>query len=121
MSLLIKWVVSAVVFLLAGRIIPGFHISSIPGAFGAALVLGLLNAIVRPILLLFTLPINFLTLGLFTLVINAGMVGLTSYLLKDSFKVDSFFAAFLGALFISLVSTVLNFMLGTGKKKKKDD
>lgn len=120
MSLLIKWVVSTVVFLLAGHIVPGFHVSSLQGAFVAALVLGLLNAIVRPILILFTLPINFLTLGLFTLVINAGMVGLTAYLLKDSFQVDGFFAAFLGALFISLVSTVLNFMIGTDKKKKDD-
>lgn len=120
MSLLLKWVVSAVVFLLAGYIVPGFHVSSLQGAFVAALVLGLLNAIVRPILIFFTLPINLLTLGLFTLVINAGMVGLTAYLLKDSFQVDSFFAAFLGALFISVVSTILNFMLGTGKKKKDD-
>ncbi len=86
--------------------IPGIAINSEPPLVGAlvfALILGILNAFLRPILLLLTLPLNILTLGLFTLVINAIVFWLAS-LLGSGVAVDSFPAAFFGALLVSVVS-----------------
>lgn len=98
----------------------------------ASLVLGILNAFVRPILFFFALPFLILTLGLFTWVINALLLYLVGLLLKPYFWVDSFLYAFLGALIISIVSTLLNIATGNaqlsvrrgpppGKKKNDDD
>ena len=75
-----------------------------------AIIFGLINAIIRPILLLLTLPINVFTLGLFTLVINALMLWLTSWI-SGALSVDGFITAFLGAFIISVVSTVLNWFI----------
>ncbi len=78
----------------------------------AALLLGILNAFVRPILMLLALPLLIFTLGLFTLVINALLVYFVGFLLRPDFYVDSFGYAFLGALIISIVSIALNIMTG---------
>lgn len=75
-----------------------------------ALVFGLVNAVLKPVLLLFSLPLLFLSLGLFTLVINAGLLLLTDQL-TDRFSVDGFGTAFLAALFISVVSMILSGIL----------
>lgn len=75
-----------------------------------AIIFGLVNGIIRPIVKLLTLPINLVTLGLFTLVINALMLWLTSWL-SGALTVDGFITAFLGALIISIVSTVLNWII----------
>ena len=98
----------------------------------ASLLLGLLNAFVRPILMVLTLPLVFFTLGLFTLVINALLLYLVGILMYPHFQVDTFGFAFLGALIISLVSLMLHALTGTGrvsihrsspppKQKSKDD
>ena len=98
----------------------------------ASLLLGILNAFVRPILLLLALPFLIVTLGLFTWVINALLLYLVGLLLNPHFEVDSFLYAFLGALIISIVSTVLNIATGNaqlsvrrgpprGKKPNDDD
>jgi len=95
----------------------------------AALILGLLNAFVRPILLLLALPLVFFTLGLFTLVINAVLLYFVGVLLSPHFQVDSFGFAFLGALIIAVVSLVLHVMTGGARftigrgppPNKKDD
>lgn len=115
-SLLIRWVVMTAAILVAGYVVPGFHISALQTAFIAAVILSLLNAVLRPILVILTLPINFLTLGIFTLVINAALVGLTAKIVKNGFQIDGFGAAFLGALLISIVSTLLGLMIGADKK-----
>ena len=75
-----------------------------------AIIFGLVNAIIRPILLLLTLPINVFTLGLFTLVINALMLWLTSWI-SGALTVDGFITAFLGALIIAIVSTIINWFI----------
>ena len=81
----------------------------------AALLLGILNAFVRPILMLVALPLLIFTLGLFTLVINALLLYFVGFLLKPNFYVDSFGYAFLGALIISIVSIALNVLTGGGR------
>ncbi len=95
----------------------------------AALLLGLLNAFVRPILLLLALPLLIVTLGLFTWVINALLLYFVGRLMAPYFQVDSFGFAFLGALIISIVSTALNILTGNARVSvhrrppppKKDD
>jgi putative membrane protein len=77
-----------------------------------ALLLGILNASIRPILVIFALPLLIFTLGLFMLVINALMLCFVSWLMRPYFQVDTFGAAFLGALIISIVSVILNIMTG---------
>ena len=81
----------------------------------ASLLLGILNAFVRPILMLIALPLLIFTLGLFTLVINALLLYLVGALLQPHFTVDSFWSAFLGALIISVVSIALNLLTGNAR------
>ncbi|HEY3760780.1 MAG TPA: phage holin family protein [Verrucomicrobiae bacterium] len=81
----------------------------------ASLILGLLNAFVRPILLLLALPLLIFTLGLFTLVINALLLFFVGVLMQPNFRVDSFWSAFIGALIISVVSIFLNAMTGNAR------
>ena len=83
-----------------------------------ALVLSLLNMFVRPILILLTLPFNLITLGLFTLVINAFLLLCTSWLLKTKFQVHGFMAAFWGSLVISIVSSLIHWII---KPKKHEE
>jgi putative membrane protein len=106
-GLLLRWALNAFALWVVSVVVPGIHADGIPATFIAALVLGILNALVRPIVLLLTLPINLLTLGLFTFVINALMLEMTSALVRG-FSVDSFGSALIGALLLSLVSFALN-------------
>ena len=85
----------------------------------AALVLGLVNAIVRPILILFTLPLTFLTLGLFLLVVNAITFGLAAYFVKG-FAVNGFWAALFGSIVMSIIASVLSMFIKVGDAKKAD-
>lgn len=110
MHLFLRWVVSALSVILTAYIVPGVRIANVWTAFIAALIIGLINALVRPLILLLTLPVNILTLGLFTLVINGLMFWLASSIVKG-FDVANFTAAFLGALVYWLVSWVANGLL----------
>ena len=85
--------------------------------FIASLLLGILNAFIRPIMLLITLPLLIFTLGLFTPVINAVLLYLVHWLMGEHFEVDSFGWAFLGAIIISVVSAALNVLTGTSKAR----
>jgi len=114
MQLLLRFVLNALAVLAAAYIVPGITVKSFWVALIAALVIGIVNALVRPILLILTLPINILTLGVFTLIINALMFWLAAYLVKG-FDVANFTAAFLGALVFWIVSWFTNAMLGSGK------
>ena len=110
MRLLIGWAVNALVLLALPYLLPGVQLRGFGSALIAALVLGLLNTLIRPILLVLTLPINVLTLGLFTLVVNGLMFWLAARLV-DSFQVAGFWWAVLGALVYSLISWAISALL----------
>lgn len=107
MYLFLRWFISAATLLLVAYLVPGFHVAGWYAAFVAALVLGLVNALIRPILLILTLPVNILTLGLFTLVINAFMLYIVSSVVKG-FEVSGFAPAFLGAIVLWLIGWMVN-------------
>lgn len=107
MYLLVRWFISAATLLLVAYLVPGFHVSGWYAAFIAALVLGLVNALIRPILLILTLPVNILTLGLFTLVVNAFMLWLVSTVVKG-FEISGFAPAFWGALVLWLIGWLVS-------------
>ncbi|HET8575093.1 MAG TPA: phage holin family protein [Candidatus Paceibacterota bacterium] len=123
MYLLAKWLIAALALLLASALVPGITISSLYVALVVALVLGFLNAIVRPVLILLTLPINILTLGLFTLVLN-GLIFWFVASFVQGFEVHGFFTAIVGALFVSVVSWAGNQLLKghhSGSHQKKSE
>ena len=117
-ALLIRWIILTVAVLLSGVVIQGITVQSPLKAFLAAVVLSLLNAILRPILILLTLPINFLTLGLFVLVINAFLLWLASVILHGGLVIHGFMPAFLGALFISVMSGMLNWLVKSSDRRR---
>lgn len=110
-----RWLINTLALILVSRIIPGFHIDSLFHAFIAALILGLVNATIRWVLVVLTLPINILTLGLFTFVINALMILLVSNIVKG-FTVDGFAAAFWAGLILWLISWLTNSLIGQNQK-----
>src|SRR2546426_11673212 len=99
MGFLFRVLVNAFAIYLVAEIVPGITVASVPAALGAGLVLGLINAVVRPILVVLTLPVTLLTLGLFLLVLNAFCLWLTSLLVKG-FEVHGFLAAMFGSLLV---------------------
>jgi putative membrane protein len=105
-GLFIRWLILTLSILAAAYLFEGIEVTSIASAIFAAAVLGILNAFFRPLLLLLTLPINLLTLGLFTFVVNALMLMLTSGIISG-FHVEGFWSAVFGSLVISLVSWLL--------------
>lgn len=112
MKLLFRWVVNAAALLLVAYLIPGFEVTGIGVALLAALVLGLVNALVRPLLVILTLPLTVVTLGLFLLVINALMLWLASSILPG-FSIATFFAAVYGALILWVVGLLTNWIIKT--------
>lgn len=106
MNIILRWIINAIAIILAAYLLPGVTISGFGGALILAIVLGLINALIRPILLLLTLPINVLTLGLFTLVINALLILLADGI-SPGFEVDGFWWALLFSLVLSLINGVL--------------
>jgi putative membrane protein len=106
-SFFLTWFLTAVALFLTAAIVPGIAIASFSVAIVAAVVLGLINAIVKPILVFFTLPLTLLTLGLFLFVINAIALMLTAYFTRG-FQVNSFFDALFGSIILSIISGVLN-------------
>ncbi|MGH7276561.1 MAG: phage holin family protein [Candidatus Rokuibacteriota bacterium] len=107
MGFVIRVLVNGVAIYLIAQIVPGIAVNGILTALGAGLVLGLVNAIVRPILLVLTLPVTLVTLGLFLFVLNAFCLWLTAQLVKG-FEIHGVWAALFGALLVSVVSWVLN-------------
>jgi putative membrane protein len=107
---IIRWFVNAVALGAAGLIVPGIVFHRMRDLLIAAAVFGVLNTIIKPILIILTLPINILSLGLFTFIINAFMLSLTASFL-GGFDVSGFWAATGGAIIVSLVSIILNLML----------
>jgi len=107
MKLLVKWMLSATALLALAHLYSGVQVQSFGQALLAALVIGLLNALLRPLLILLTLPVTVLTLGLFLFVINALMFWSAASLL-DGFVVTGFGAALVGSLLYSVMGIVIN-------------
>ncbi|HNT44199.1 MAG TPA: phage holin family protein [Syntrophorhabdaceae bacterium] len=110
MGLLLKWLIMAASIIIAAYFIPGVRVGSFFSALWVALFLGVVNILVRPVLILITLPINILTLGLFTFVINAVLVLLASSVIKG-FEVAGFWWALLYSVVLSLVNYVINLIV----------
>lgn len=107
-KLAIRWAILTLAVFVAAAVVPGVHVrGGVLTYLWVALLFGLVNAILGPILRLLTLPFTLITLGLFALVVNGILVAVTAGL-SSKFDVGGFFSAFLAALVISLVSTVLN-------------
>lgn len=113
-SLLLTWILSAVGLLLTTYIVPGFIVNSLGSALLAVVIIGFFNMLLKPLLLLLTLPINILTLGLFTFVINAIILKIAASLL-DGFIIETWFAAIVGAIVLAIIHAVL-FALFKSKK-----
>jgi putative membrane protein len=111
LKLLAKWLLSAAALLLVAYLYSGVQITSFAAALIAALVIGLLNAVLRPILVLLTLPVTVVTLGLFLFVINALMFWSAAGVL-EGFYVRGFVAALIGSLIYSLIGVVIDSALG---------
>ena len=114
-GLFIRWLVSAVALYLTSLIVRGIEIHGVFPLLFAAVTIGILNAIVRPFVLLLTLPLNILTLGLFTLVVNAGMLWMASEVVKG-FEVHGFWSALGGWLLMSLFTFCINVLIGESGK-----
>lgn len=112
MGLLLIWILNAVALLIVAYILPGISVASFGSALIAALVLGLLNTLVKPVLVLLTLPITVVTLGLFLLVLNALVFWFVGSVLKG-FQVDGFWWAFLGALIYSIIASLLSGLIAS--------
>jgi len=106
-GIFIRWLTSTGAIILTSYLLSGIHVDGFLAAFFAAAMLGILNALFRPVALLITLPINILTLGFFTFVINALMLKMASGVISG-FDVEGFGSAILGALMISVISWLLN-------------
>jgi len=106
-NFIIRLLVNAIALVIVAYLLPGVHLASFTAAVIVALILGIVNAVVRPLLILLTLPVVLLTLGLFTFVINAFTFYLVAHL-RLGLTVDGFGSAFVGALVLSIVSFVLS-------------
>ena len=114
MSLLLRWLVSATAIILTPFIVPGVIVESFLTALWLSVFLGFINAIIRPVLIILTLPINVLTLGLFTFVINASLILFASWAI-DGFSVRNFWSALLFSIVLSILSYLLRKTLKNGK------
>lgn len=110
MKTLIRWLLLAAALLLVAHLYPGVQVRSFVSALIAALVLGLLNTLLRPLLVLLTLPVTVLTLGLFLFIINALMFWAAAFVL-DGFGVNGFTAALIGSLIYSLCGMVIDVVM----------
>ena len=109
-NLIVHWLLSALSLVIVAHLIPGFEVNGIAAALIASIVIGLVNATVGFVLKILTLPLTLLTFGLFLFVINALMLELAA-ILVPGFAVRGFFSAFFGAILLSLVSTLLRYLL----------
>lgn len=115
MGFLIRVLVNALAIMLAASILPGIHVKGLVPALVGGLLLGLVNAVVRPVLIILTLPITLVTLGFFLLVLNALCFWLVASLVKG-FYVAGFWAAFLGAIVVSIVSWIMTALISDSGK-----
>ena len=110
MSIIIKWLITVLAIMISSYLIPGVVVAGFWSALWLALFLGIINVLIKPILILITLPINILTLGLFTFVINAILILLASSVIKG-FVVNGFWVALIFSIVLSVVSYILNMLV----------
>jgi len=109
-GLLIRWLLNAVALLITANLVNGLVVNDFLSAFVAAIVLGIVNAVIKPVVLILTLPLNIVTLGLFTLVINAMMLWIVSAVVSG-FQVNGFWSTIFAALVLSIISGLLSSLI----------
>lgn len=119
MKFIAQLIVSALAVIITSMILPGVHVDNVLTALIVAAVLAFLNAIVKPVLVILTIPITVITLGLFLLVINALLILLAAKIV-DGFHVDGFWIALLFSLVLSLVSSVFNALSGKNESRNQE-
>jgi putative membrane protein len=112
---LINWILSALAVWVVSQFVPGFHVHGAAAALIAALVIGFINATLGLIIKVLTFPLTILTLGIFWFVINALMLELASWFVPG-FHIDSFGAAFIGGIILSLVNMIFRWLAGTNRR-----
>jgi len=115
-----KVIISSIAVLITAYLLPNVDVVSWQAAVMLAILLSFLNAFIKPILVILTLPVTIFSLGLFLLVINAGIILIADYLL-DEFQVKGFFWALIFSLILSVINSVLEGILGTNTKEKEDE
>lgn len=110
-NFLLTWLVAAVSLVITAYLVPGFVVNSFVAALVAAVILGLVNAVIKPILVILTLPITIVTLGLFLFVVNALTIWFAGYI-TPGFDVNGFIPALLGSIVLTVVSSVFNHFVG---------
>ena len=103
MNLLLKWLIAAGSIILVSYVVPGVHVSGFYNALAAAFVMGVLSITIKPVAKLITLPLSIITLGLFSLLLNALFFWLISVVVKG-FTIDGFIPAFVGSIIVSVVN-----------------
>lgn len=106
MMWIVRWFISAVALYIVSKIVPGISLSNFSSALLAVFIIALVNILIKPLLFLLTLPITVLTLGLFAFILNALMLLLAGNIIPG-FHVEGFWAAFMGSILLSIVSTIL--------------
>ncbi len=118
LQFLLTWLATAVSLMITAFFVPGFAVVSFSSAILGAAILGLVNAVIKPILIIFTLPLTILTLGLFLLIVNAIALGLVSYL-TPGLLVSGFFPALFGSIVLTIVSSFVNQIFATVESPNK--
>jgi len=116
MYLILRWILNTLALFVVVKLVPGFHVRDLVTLAIAALVLGLLNAIIKPILFILTLPLTIVTVGLFLFVLNAIMLEITSFFVPG-FRIDDFVAALIGAIVLAIVSLFTNWIGGVARRR----
>lgn len=117
MKLLIRWLISAVSLLVVGYFVPGFRVSGFFAALFAAVIVGFVNATLGTVLKLLTLPLTVFTLGLFLIVVNAILLKMAAAV-TPGFEIRTWTAALIGALLLSVVSALLNWLVGDKRENR---
>ncbi|EAE8346296.1 phage holin family protein [Listeria monocytogenes] len=116
MRWIIGVIINSVLFVALSGFFTGFHVDGFTTALLASFILAILNMLIRPILLLLTLPINIFTLGLFTFVVNAIMLEMTTFFIGDSFQIDGFGTALILAAIMAFANMIINSVLWGNKE-----
>lgn len=117
MRWIIGVIINSVLFVALSGFFTSFHVDGFTTALLASFILAILNMLIRPILLLLTLPINIFTLGLFTFVVNAIMLEMTTFFIGDSFQIDDFGTALILAAIMAFANMIINSVLWGNKEK----
>lgn len=112
-GILIRWLITTLAILMIPHLVSGVKVAGFGSALAAAAILGILNALVRPVLILLTLPLTIVTLGVFILIINALLFELAAVFVSG-LQIDSFWSAFLGSLIVTIVSWIMNSAVAGG-------